>query len=50
MVTLAATNAKMQIIVPLIWIELLIMPVKPFITAKTIPHKQIVNITLDIIL
>ena len=38
---------EMQIIVPLVEIELLIKPVKLLIIVKIIPNKQIAKIALD---
>ena len=45
--TFATMNIEIQIIVPLVEIELLITPVKLLIIVKIIPNKQIAKITLD---
>ena len=48
--TPATMKLEMQIIVPLVEIELLIKPVKLLIIVKIIPNKQIAKIALDNIL
>ena len=47
---IATMKLEMQIIVPLVEIELLIKPVKLLIIVKIIPNKQIAKIALDNIL